>query len=78
MPYRHPVGCGSDYRPARRTTTIPWRTDNGNTIRFTTAIAGGIGGITACETGDSSGEADGVAVVRAAIGSRCIILRAGR
>ena len=42
------------------------------------ACAGGIGGITACETGDSSGEADGVAVVRAAIGSRCIILRAGR
>lgn len=42
------------------------------------SCAGGIGGITACETGDSSGEADGVAVVRAAIGSRCIILRAGR
>ncbi len=42
------------------------------------SCAGVGGGITACETGDSSGEADGVAVVRAAIGSRCIILRAGR
>jgi len=40
---------------------------------------GGVGGgIAAREAGDSGSEADGVAVVRAAIGSQCIVLRAGR
>lgn len=41
MPYRHPVGCGRIIGLlAGRCTTPDSGTDNGNTIRFTTAIAG--------------------------------------
>ena len=41
-------------------------------------VAGSAAASLPVKPGDSGSEADGVAVVRAAIGSQCIVLRAGR